>query len=85
MIHLTFNEVAQTSHVGLGAAAVLLAVAKGWPHGQLIASGAMVIFALVKELWFDVHYEDIETQGNRWVDLSFWLIGIGLANIAIWL
>lgn len=86
--HITMNQAAQSAHVAWGAGAVLLPVAKHWPHGQLIGSLAMVVFAAVKELWWDLKYEDLETSGGLAggiKDLLGYCFGIWLANMILFL
>jgi hypothetical protein len=84
-IHLTFEQAAQTAHVGVGAAVVALATAKGFPHAQLYSSLGMVVITAVKEWWWDVQFEDLETQGSAGVDFLFWMVGVAVANLILWL
>lgn len=41
---------------------------------------ALIIFAAVKEFWYDVNYESSDERGNGWEDFGFYIIGevIGL-------
>lgn len=87
-LHLTKNSISWGLHISLGALAVLLPVAKGWPHGQLAGSLVILVYALIKEAWWDRVYEDEETSGGWWggcQDFFGYLAGVWLANMILFL
>lgn len=85
-LHLTKTSLSNGLHVSLGALGVLLPVAKGWPHGQLYGSAFVIFYALIKEFYFDLKYEDEETSGGIWggcQDFFGYLCGAWLANMIL--
>lgn len=86
MIDLSIDTVSQGLHVSLGAIFVILPAAWGWENARLWGSLIGIMYALVKEFWFDLRYEDAQTSGGikgGWRDFSFYLVGIGLANLLL--
>ena len=80
MISLTMNQVAQGLHVALGALGVAL---PGWLFGNraaVIGGAAAILFAAVKEAWWDKKYETPETAGSGWEDFAFWVLGVAIAG-----
>ena len=87
-IHLSFNAVAHTLHVTIGSLGVFFPVAMGWWHGQLFGSAAMILYAVLKEFIFDIHFEDPATSGGWWgscKDFAGYLAGIWVANMILFL
>ncbi len=82
---LSFNQVSQASHVFLGALLVALPIARGgmhfWPvfTGHLLAGG----FAALKEFFFDADFESPATRGSDREDFVFYLAGIVIADLVI--
>lgn len=99
MIDLSLDELAQGLHVALGALFVTFPLAWVWTHpvltdrglwwsdhAQVLGSGVGVFFALVKEFWFDVHYEDPQTSGGYiggLKDFVYYCVGIATANLLL--
>ena len=80
MISLTMNQVAQGLHAALGALCVAL---PGWLFGNraaVIGGAAAILFAAVKEAWWDKKYETPETAGSGWEDFAFWVMGVAIAG-----
>lgn len=89
MIDLTEADVCNGLHVALGGLFVMVPAAHGWhPHPRLYGSLAGLGFGILKEFWFDIHYEDPDTSGGYqggFVDLAGYLAGILAANLVLWL
>ena len=84
-LSLSFNEVAQASHVAIAMAAV--GIADGRFHtvlAKLISSSVVVLFATAKEFWFDKNYEDPITRGSDFQDWSYYVVGVAAALIMLW-
>ena len=80
MISLTMNQVAQGLHAALGALCVAL---PGWLFGNraaVIGGALAILFAAVKEGWWDKKYETPETAGSGWEDFAFWVMGVAIAG-----
>jgi hypothetical protein len=78
-IQLTMNTVAQGLHVTLGALCVAF---PGWLWGNraaVVGAGSALVFAAIKEGWFDSTFEAPATAGNGWEDFGFWALGIAAA------
>lgn len=82
----------QGLHAALGALFVLLPVAVslrhpsftlGYPH--LTGSFVGTAFAVVKEFVWDQNIEDPATRGSNLQDFSFYILGIAIANVVLWL
>ncbi len=82
-INLSANVLAQGLHVSLGALGVFVPVAMVAPHGQAVGSVVTLVFAAIKESWFDQHFEDAATAASGWVDFSFYVVGVGAANLLL--
>jgi hypothetical protein len=76
----TFNQVSQFAHFGCAAALVLAGAAFGhvW-----IAAIAMLVWAVMKEFWYDEKYETPEVRGSGLEDFLFYAIGIVTA-VLVW-
>jgi len=82
----TYNELAQAAHF-FGAAFVVLASGRFGPHLHWYFSAALIIYALLKEFWYDLHYERPEVSGGikgGIVDFSFYALGVLVANLLLW-
>ncbi len=82
---LSFNFVSQTAHVLAGMLGVLGPIAI-WHISFIPGTVGVLSFAVVKEFWFDVHFEDAETSGGLGGDIQdfgFYLAGILAANILL--
>lgn len=81
-ISLSANILAQALHCAFGGLCVTL---PGWLFASnkaaLIGTACAIVFAAVKEAWFDPRYETVETAGSGFEDFAFWLAGIGAAWI----
>jgi hypothetical protein len=79
MIDLSINEVAQGLHAALGALFITFPVAMGIPHAELWGGGVGVLYAAIKEFWFDLNFETVESSGGfagSVEDFVFYLIGM---------
>lgn len=86
MIDLTLDEVATGLHIALGALFVTFPVCWGVHHARLWGSGVCIVFAVIKEFWFDLKYEDIETSGGvsgGVLDFAGYCGGVLLANLLL--
>lgn len=86
MLDLSMDEVAQGLHVALGALFVTFPAAWGWPHYRLWGSGIGVVYGLIKEFWWDLHFEDEQTSGGHQgglKDFTYYCIGIVAANLLL--
>jgi hypothetical protein len=79
----SYNSVAQTLHVALGALGVFVPVAMEWRNGQLHGSIFILVYAAIKEGWYDRHYENVETRGSGWLDFAFYAVGVVAANMLL--
>lgn len=73
---LTFNEVAQASHFFIGAWAVATSQAIWRGDAKFWASLGVLLFAAVKEFWYDHTYESPETRGSDLEDFLFYVFGV---------
>lgn len=91
MIDLSVQEVANLAHVCMGALFVLLpyvvAIHHPFTHPRLIGSVVGVMFAAIKEGWYDRIYEDPQTNGGLKggiLDFCGYMAGILSANLILW-
>jgi hypothetical protein len=80
MLHLTFNEEAQFSHVVLAA---LIIVWFAFIGHSFLGVFLAVSFGALKEFIYDHYYEDAETRGSDWQDFVYYLVGTGLGIILV--
>jgi hypothetical protein len=74
-----FNSVAQTGHTIAGALAVFAPLVLIGPMWRFVGAGVIVLWALVKEFWWDQHYETPEIRGSSLEDFTFYCVGAGIA------
>lgn len=83
----TYDNLAQTAHALAGYAIVLTASQFGGKP-PIVVGGLFVVYAAVKEFWFDIHYETPEVSGG-WSggvkDFAFYMVGLAAGLIVIWL
>lgn len=83
----TYDNLAQTAHALAGYAVVLTASQFG-TKPLIVVAGLFVVYAAVKEFWFDIHYEKPEVSGG-WTggvkDFAFYMVGLIAGLIVIWL
>jgi hypothetical protein len=86
-----FNEVAQFAHVGVAGLIYLtvgvIALKQGlfsWKwYGPLVGVG--VALAAWKEGYYDPRHENAATRGSDLEDFSFYMLGILIAQVVLWL
>ena len=81
----TFNAVAQAGHFQAGCLAVFAPVAL--THGLrwgFIGALLVVLFAAVKEFWWDHRYEVVAVRGSDLEDFLFYAIGPGPCLLLCW-
>ena len=54
-------------------------------HPQVAGSFIGLIYATVKEFVWDQDMEDAITRGSNWEDWAFYMVGIAIANVILWL
>jgi hypothetical protein len=74
---LTFNEVAQASHIFIAGWAIATSQAIWHGHAKFWASLGVLAFAAVKEFWYDHTYESPQTRGSDLEDFLFYALGVG--------
>jgi hypothetical protein len=74
---LSFNEVAQASHVFIAAWAVATSQLIWRGNAKYWASLGVLLFAAVKEFWYDHTYETPQTRGSDLEDFLFYALGTG--------
>lgn len=82
-----WEEVGDLSHFAWGAIVVLLPVVlfRRWIHPKwvmLVVDILFVVYALVKEEWYDEIYEIPVERGRDWEDIITYLSGLLLGNLA---
>jgi hypothetical protein len=75
---LTFNEVAQAAHFFIGAWAVATSQAIWRGNAKFWASLGVLLFAAVKEFWYDHTYESPATRGSDLEDFLFYVFGVAV-------
>jgi len=79
-----FYQISDRAHFLGASSAVLLPLALGFqPRWAFIVAGLMVLFAAVKEFYWDVHYETPEVAGSGLRDFLGYVLGAGTA-LALW-
>ncbi len=77
-----FNTLAQISHFGWGTAVVL---AGNLFHARFPVAGAWLLYAAIKEFFYDQRYETPEVRGSSLEDFLFQAAGaaVGLILVAV--
>lgn len=86
MIGETFNSVCQIAHTLAGALIVVLAAFLF--HDPLFGVIFAIVWAGLKEFWYDLAYEPLAISGGlagSWEDFAFYLVGAGLGYGVAWL
>jgi hypothetical protein len=78
-----FDFVAQVSHFGWGMLSVALPTALAGPVVGLLGGGVYVLYAAVKEFWYDERYESPAVRGSSSRDFLVQLIGVATAVLLI--
>ena len=81
----TFNAVSQVGHFTAGCLAVFAPVAL--THRLLwgaVGAGLIVIFAGIKEGWWDRRFETPAVRGSSLEDFVFYLAGAALSFLLCW-
>lgn len=76
-----YNVLAQKAHFLAGIVAVF--ASQIFFHNRNYGAVAIILFALVKEFWYDENYETPEIRGSSAQDFLFYFIGAVFAWIAI--
>ena len=74
---LSFNEVAQASHFFIAGWAIATSQAIWHGRAKFWASAGVLLFAAVKEFWYDHTYETPATRGSDLEDFLFYALGAG--------
>jgi len=61
----------------------MVPVALRMENGRMWGTLATLVFAALKEAWWDEHFEDPETRGSGLQDFAHYLLGLGLAFIVL--
>ncbi len=86
MVDLSEDELAQGLHVALGAIFILLPVCWQWHMAQAKGTIIGLAYAFIKEFWWDLKYESLETSGGwegSFRDFCFYVVGIVAANVLV--
>ena len=75
-----FNMVSQFSHFGWGLAVVLTG---NLFHKALPVGGLWLLYAAIKEFFYDERYETPEVRGSSLEDFVFQAMGAGVALVLI--
>lgn len=76
----TFDTVSQMAHIFFAGFVVFTAqhFGVGW-YGIV----GLVVFAAIKEFWYDYRYESLAVRGSSVRDFFFYLVGIVLAVLVL--
>jgi hypothetical protein len=80
---LSFNEVAQASHVFIAAWAVATSQLIWHGNAKYWASLGVLAFAAAKEFWYDHTYESPETRGSDLEDFLFYALGAAVELVIL--
>lgn len=85
-LSLSYDEIAQASHVAIAFAVVAYACARfvGHPNAKYIAAAIVVAGAAIKEFWWDRTYETPATRGSDLEDWSYYVCGVVVALLTLW-
>ena len=85
---LLWQEVGQTTHVLAGLLVILGPIALFGARFWYVWALALVLFASVKEFWYDENYETADERGSNLEDFGFYMVGlvvgILLYKIKVW-
>lgn len=85
---LLWNETGETAHVLAGLLVILGPIALFGPKYMWLWAGFMVLFASLKEFWYDENYETADERGSNLEDWGFYMIGtvvgIGLYKLKVY-
>jgi hypothetical protein len=76
-----FNFISQVAHCATTYAITFTIYAKWGFHGWLIGAIGVLLYAAVKEFWYDAKYENAATRGSDLEDFSFLVAGPLLALV----
>jgi hypothetical protein len=83
----TYDNLAQAAHALAGYGIVLTAARYGYIP-LVVVSVLLIIYAAVKEFWFDLAYERPDVSGGLlggWKDFSFYMVGLIAGLVVLWL
>lgn len=78
-----FDWLAQKAHFLAGTTSVFLGYLLHQMRGALICGGLLILFALIKEFWYDQNYEDPEERGSNLRDFMYYFVGVNFALYVI--
>ena len=78
-----YDSIGQIAHVEAGLLVVLGPNALFGPRFMWAWCLALVVFASVKEFWYDTNYETSDERGNGWEDFGFYMVGMAI-GIVLW-
>lgn len=78
------NVLAQIGHFLGGYAIVLTAAFFGRQWAALGFGAALLVYAAVKEFWYDANYEiPHQTAADNWLDFSMYAVGITVGLVVV--
>ena len=80
-----FNFVSQQAHWLSTAWITLIGLYFFGPGSFWYTIPVLVVYAAIKEFWYDQQYENAATRGSNLEDFSFYLLGIVITLICWWL
>lgn len=76
-----YDEIGQTAHTLAGILVVLGPNALFGSRFMWAWVLALIIFAAVKEFWYDQNYETSDERGNNGKDFGFYILGLAIGLI----
>jgi VanZ family protein len=76
-----FDFVAQNAHLCFGALMVFVPTYIFGPGALWYAMALFLVYALVKEFWYDERYETVEVRGSSLKDFLFYMLGAALGLV----
>ncbi len=80
----TFNSVAQAGHFACGMLCVFGPAYLFGHSYSYCGAGAITLYALAKEFWWDEKYESTEVRGSSLEDFIFYVLGAAGALLLQW-
>lgn len=80
-----FEMVAQLSHFGWGVAVVLAGWTLGGETAMVVVGALWVLYAAVKEFWYDEKYERPVVRGSSGLDFTVEVVGALVGMSLVWL